>query len=96
MLFSFLLNFAIFLRGVFFNEKGKVNMKILRNYAFTICLLSGIILGGIAGVIFGEGTVIVKPIGDIFLNLMFVVIVPLVFFKRFFSYRQYETNGTTW
>lgn len=54
-------------------------MKILRNYAFTICLLSGIILGGIAGVIFGEGTVIVKPIGDIFLNLMFVVIVPLVF-----------------
>ncbi|MBC1520314.1 dicarboxylate/amino acid:cation symporter [Listeria aquatica] len=54
-------------------------MKILRNYAFTICLLSGIILGAIAGVIFGEGTVIVKPIGDIFLNLMFVVIVPLVF-----------------
>ncbi|RDX02205.1 dicarboxylate/amino acid:cation symporter [Listeria kieliensis] len=54
-------------------------MKILRNYAFTICLLSGIILGGIAGAIFGEATTVVKPIGDIFLNLMFVVIVPLVF-----------------
>ncbi|EUJ28017.1 Dicarboxylate/amino acid:cation (Na+ or H+) symporter [Listeria floridensis FSL S10-1187] len=54
-------------------------MKILRNYAFTICLLLGIILGGLAGVIFGAKTEIVKPIGDIFLNLMFVVIVPLVF-----------------
>ncbi|MBC1419796.1 dicarboxylate/amino acid:cation symporter [Listeria fleischmannii] len=54
-------------------------MKLLRNYTFTICLLSGIVLGGLFGVIFGDKTVIVKPIGDIFLNLMFVVIVPLVF-----------------
>lgn len=54
-------------------------MKILRHYGFTICLLLGIILGGLSGIIFGEKAAIVQPIGDLFLNLMFVVIVPLVF-----------------
>ncbi|WP_163652277.1 dicarboxylate/amino acid:cation symporter [Listeria sp. PSOL-1] len=54
-------------------------MKILRNYTFTICLLLGIILGGVSGFIFGEKTQVIKPIGDLFLNLMFVMIVPLVF-----------------
>lgn len=54
-------------------------MDILKNYAFTLCLLCGILIGGICGIVFGESTVVVKPIGDIFLNLMFVLIVPLVF-----------------
>lgn len=54
-------------------------MKILRHYGFTICLLLGIILGGLSGIVFGEKAAIVQPIGDLFLNLMFVVIVPLVF-----------------
>lgn len=56
-------------------------MNVLKNYAFTLCLLCGILIGGIFGVVFGEGAVVVKPIGDIFLNLMFVLIVPLVFFS---------------
>jgi len=56
-------------------------MNILKNYTFTILLLGGILVGGICGIIFGEDTSIVKPIGDIFLNLMFVLIVPLVFFS---------------
>lgn len=56
-------------------------MNILKNYTFTLLLLAGIILGGISGIIFGKDTSIVKPIGDIFLNLMFVLIVPLVFFS---------------
>ena len=56
-------------------------MNILRNYVYTILLLCGILIGGICGVVFGEGASIVKPIGDIFLNLMFVLIVPLVFFS---------------
>lgn len=54
-------------------------MNIFRNYAFTICLIIGIVIGGICGLIFGEGAAIVKPIGDLFLNMMFVLIVPLVF-----------------
>lgn len=56
-------------------------MNILKNYASTLLLLGGILVGGICGVIFGEGTDIVKPVGDLFLNLMFVLIVPLVFFS---------------
>ncbi|WP_165043663.1 dicarboxylate/amino acid:cation symporter [Dysgonomonas sp. ZJ709] len=56
-------------------------MNILKNYAFTICLIGGILIGGISGVIFGEGATIVKPVGDVFLNLIFALIVPLVFFS---------------
>lgn len=56
-------------------------MNILKNYAFTLLLLGGILIGGICGIVFGETTSIVKPLGDIFLNLMFVLIVPLVFFS---------------
>lgn len=38
------------------------------------------ILGCIIGVIFKEKSLVLKPIGDIFLNLMFTIVVPLVFF----------------
>lgn len=55
--------------------------RIFKQYATTILLLSGIIIGGIAGLVFGEKTLIVKPLGDLFLNLMFMILVPLVFFS---------------
>jgi Na+/H+-dicarboxylate symporter len=44
-------------------------------------LLFSIIIGGVAGVVFGSKATIVKPFGDLFLNLMFTIIVPLVFFS---------------
>lgn len=53
----------------------------LKNYGSTLALLCGIFIGGACGVIFGEGAHVVKPVGDIFLNLIFVMIVPLVFFS---------------
>jgi Na+/H+-dicarboxylate symporter len=56
-------------------------MNIFRNYAFTFFLLCGILAGGVCGVIFGDDTAVVKPIGDLFLNLLFTLIVPLVFFS---------------
>lgn len=43
-------------------------------------LIGGITAGSIAGVIFGKQAEVVKPIGDIFLNLLFVAVIPLVFF----------------
>lgn len=46
-----------------------------------IWLLGGIITGSMAGIIFGKPAEIVKPVGDIFLNLLFVAVVPLVFFS---------------
>ena len=53
--------------------------NILKNYKSTIILLASIIVGGIVGLILGEKATILSPFGDIFINLMFVVIVPLVF-----------------
>ena len=53
--------------------------KVLKNYKSTLILLGAIILGVIAGLIFKSDAAIVKPLGDIFLNLMLVIIVPLIF-----------------
>ena len=53
--------------------------KFLSNYKSTIILLVAIIVGGIIGLIFGQNATVLKPFGDIFLNLLLVVIVPLIF-----------------
>ena len=53
--------------------------KIWKNYKSTIILLLSIIIGTIIGLIFKEKACILSSLGDIFLNLMFVVIVPLIF-----------------
>lgn len=55
--------------------------KIFANYKLTIFLLLSILIGGIAGVVFGPKTAVVKPLGDLFINLLFMIIVPLVFFS---------------
>ena len=54
--------------------------KFLKNYKSTLILLASIIIGAIIGIIFKEGTKVLKPFGDIFLNLLLVSIVPLIFF----------------
>ncbi len=53
--------------------------KVLKSYNSIIWLLGGITAGSIAGLVFGKQAAIVKPIGDIFLNLLFVAVIPLVF-----------------
>jgi Na+/H+-dicarboxylate symporter len=45
-----------------------------------IWLITGIIVGSVAGIVLGPKAEILKPIGDIFLNLLFVAVIPLVFF----------------
>lgn len=54
--------------------------KILKNYKSTLILLGFVVIGAIAGLIFKEKAEIVKPLGDLFLNLLLVIIVPLIFF----------------
>ena len=51
-------------------------MVFLKNYGFSLLLLAGVIAGGICGAIWGEGTAVVRPIGELFLNVVFVLIVP--------------------
>ena len=55
--------------------------KVWQQYKASVLLLGGLIIGGIAGVVFGEKATVVQPLGDLFLNLMFVMLVPLVFFS---------------
>jgi Na+/H+-dicarboxylate symporter len=52
----------------------------IKNYSGMIWLITGIIAGSIAGIVLGPKAEILKPIGDIFLNLLFVAVIPLVFF----------------
>jgi Na+/H+-dicarboxylate symporter len=52
----------------------------IKNYSGMIWLIASIIVGSIAGAILGKDAEVVKPIGDIFLNLLFVAVIPLVFF----------------
>lgn len=53
--------------------------KIWSNYKQTIILLGALILGAVIGLVFGEKATILSPFGDLFMNLMFVIIVPLIF-----------------
>lgn len=52
----------------------------LKNYRGILWLLGGILAGTAAGIIFGQKVQVLKPIGDIFLNLLFTAVIPLVFF----------------
>lgn len=54
--------------------------KFIKNYGFSIIILISIILGGITGIFLKDKASIFKPLGDIFLNLMFTIVTPLIFF----------------
>ncbi len=57
------------------------NNSFLKNYGFSLLLLASIFFGAFLGFLFKEKAVIFKPLGDIFLNLLFTAVVPLVFFS---------------
>ncbi|NMA51336.1 MAG: dicarboxylate/amino acid:cation symporter [Mollicutes bacterium] len=55
-------------------------MKLLwKNYKQTILLLLSLVIGTIIGIVAKEKAVILSPFGDLFMNMMFVIIVPLIF-----------------
>lgn len=55
--------------------------KIWKNYRFSIVLLLAIFLGMLAGLLLQDKTVsLLKPFGSIFMNMLFTIVVPLVFF----------------
>lgn len=53
--------------------------KVYKNYRSMFFLLVGIILGGVMGVIFKEKTSVLAPFGNLFINMLLVIIVPLIF-----------------
>lgn len=52
----------------------------IHNYGSILLLLLGISIGSLIGIFFPQLANNLKPIGDIFLNLLFVSVIPLVFF----------------
>jgi Na+/H+-dicarboxylate symporter len=60
----------------------KKNLQpFLKSYGFSLLLIISIMLGALIGIVFKKDAAMIKPLGDIFLNLLFTVIVPLVFFS---------------
>ena len=62
-------------------KRGGDRMNLWENYKWSIILLLSVVAGGIVGLIIGPRAVAVEPLGNLFLNLMFTAIVPLVFFS---------------
>lgn len=55
--------------------------NIWQNYKSSILLLAGIIGGGLIGYLWQPAATCLAPIGKIFINIMFVIIVPMIFFS---------------
>lgn len=55
--------------------------ELIKNYRSSFILLLSILIGGVLGVVLGPKAQVLEPLGQIFLNLMFTLIVPLVFFS---------------
>lgn len=53
--------------------------KIFKNYFNSFILLIAIIIGTVIGIIFKDKANVFKPFGDLFLNMLMVIIVPLIF-----------------
>ena len=52
---------------------------VWKSYRFPLILLCSIVLGCIAGALLGNKAGVLAPLGDIFVNAMFTVVVPMVF-----------------
>ena len=59
--------------------RGEDVMKIIKNYRSMLILLGSIIIGGLVGFLWGDGAKVLSPFGDIFLNMLLIVVVPLIF-----------------
>src|SRR5690606_15085686 len=54
--------------------------NFLKNYGSILLLILGIFIGSLVGLFAVDLIDYLKPVGDIFLNLLFTVVIPLIFF----------------
>ena len=71
-------------------------MGFWKHYGFTLALLAGVIAGAVCGLVWGEGTAVVRPVGELFLNVVFVLIVPLVAFSMSSAACKVCRSGMAW
>ena len=55
--------------------------NLFKNYKSTAILLCSVLIGGIVGNVMGPKSLVLEPFGKLFINLMFMILVPLVFFS---------------
>lgn len=63
------------------STESSVKRSTLSNYRGPLILIAFCIAGAIIGLTMGEKASFLKPVGQIFLNLLFCLIVPLIFFS---------------
>lgn len=54
-------------------------MKKIKNYKSMILMIIGILIGIVVGLVFKEKASVLSPLGDLFLNMLLIVVVPLIF-----------------
>ncbi|WP_437661700.1 dicarboxylate/amino acid:cation symporter [Sorangium sp. So ce1182] len=69
------------LGGMLAGAMTKTLRTLLTSYGFTLLLLASIAAGAGLGLALGERAAALKPLGDLFLNLLFTLVVPLIFFS---------------
>lgn len=65
----------------------------LKNYGATLLLLVGLVVGGVLGAALGDGARVLRAPGMLFLNLVFMLVVPLVFFSVAHSLVVMQRSG---
>lgn len=58
-----------------------IKLNNLKSYFFPTLLIISLLAGSLVGYVMGPKSVVLKPLGDIFLNLLFTAVVPLIFFS---------------
>lgn len=55
--------------------------SIIKSYGFSILLICSILVGSLVGIRLEGKAVVLKPFGQVFLNALYVAVVPLIFFS---------------
>lgn len=66
----------------------------LKNYSGMIAMVGAVAAGAVVGILWKDVAAALKPIGDVFLNLLFVLVVPLVFFSVSTSFASMMRGGS--
>ena len=69
----------LIIKTIYLYYEGSKRMKKIKNYKSMIIMLIGILVGGVVGLIWGEKAAVLSPLGDLFLNMLLIVVVPLIF-----------------
>jgi len=73
--------------------KGKKTSTFFKSYGFTLLLILSILIGSGLGILLKKDAALLKPLGDIFLNLLFTALFPSYFSPLPQLWRECPTGG---